>query len=135
MMLKKLNEYRDLIFEKKAIAHIAIIRSNGTPHVTPVWFDCKEEEFEDLVFYFNSAKGRVKTNSLKLGSVVSISILDPDSPYRYLGINGEIIQIIEGQEAIQHINELSVKYLGRNWEIPEGQIRVKYKVKIKDIFN
>ena len=135
MMFKKLNEYRDLIFEKKAIAHIAIIRPNGTPHVTPVWFDCKKEEFEDMVFYFNSAKGRVKTNSLKLGSIVSISILDPDSPYRYLGINGEIIEIIEGQEAIQHIHELSIKYLGRNWEIPEGQIRVKYKVKIKDIFN
>ena len=77
----------------------------------------------------------MKTNSLKLGSIVSISILDPDSPYRYLGINGEIIEIIEGQEAIQHIHELSIKYLGRNWEIPEGQIRVKYKVKIKDIFN
>lgn len=134
-MKKKLNDFRDLLFEKNSIAHVAIIRKGGIPHVTPVWFDLTEEDLKNSIFKFNSAKGRVKTSNLRINSSVSISILDPEDPYRYLGLNGKIIKVIEGDEAVKHIHELSVKYTGKEfWNIKENPNRIKYIVKILSLF-
>ena len=134
-MSKDIEKYKDLFFTKKALAHVAITRKNGTPHVTPVWFDLTEEDFKNGFLKFNSAKGRVKTNNLLVGSKVSISILDPEDAYRYIGLDGEITEIIEGKEAENHIHSLSQKYRGKEYfDIPENQVRVKYIVKINNVF-
>ncbi len=46
--------FQDLL-QKKAFAHVATIMADGSPQVTPVWFD-----FDGSHIRVNSAKGRVK---------------------------------------------------------------------------
>src|SRR5271167_1718850 len=48
-------EYLDLLQQKTAFAHLATIMPDGTPQVTPVWFDYKDGKIR-----INSAKGRGK---------------------------------------------------------------------------
>ena len=136
MTNKSLDDYRDLLFEKKVLAHLAIVRKNNVPHVTPVWFDLSEEDFKNRIINVNSAKGRVKSNNMSIGSKISLSIVDSENIYRYLGINGEIKQIIEGPEAFAHIDHLALKYLGKEKypSLKPNEERVKYIISINSIF-
>jgi PPOX class probable F420-dependent enzyme len=112
------------LFQKKAFANLGTIMSDGSPQVTPVWVD-----YDGKYVRFNSALGRVKDGNVRRDPRVSLSILDPDNPYRYLAIRGRVVDITE-QGADEHINRLSQKYLGQA-EYPyrqPGEVRVLYKV-------
>jgi PPOX class probable F420-dependent enzyme len=74
------DSFKDLL-QKKAFAHLATVMPDGRPQVTPVWFDVDA----DLI-RVNSARGRVKDRNMRRNAKVALSILDPDNPYRYLGI-------------------------------------------------
>jgi hypothetical protein len=60
---------------------------------------------------------------------VSLSIQDPENPYRYVEIRGKVVEITE-KGAEEHINKLAKKYLGKD-EYPyrqPGEQRVLYKI-------
>ena len=99
-------QYSDLLSGKKAFASIATIMRDGTPQVTPVWFD-----YHDGKLRVNTARGRVKSRTLKEGAPVALAIIDPDNPYRYLQVRGKVVSVTEsGADA--HIDLLAKKYLG-----------------------
>lgn len=129
-----LDKYRDLLFEKLSFANVAIVRSNGKPHVSPVWFDMSEDDFKSNLININTAKGRVKAKNMEIGNPVAITIMDPDNPYRYLGLEGEILKIIEGETAEQHIDALAKKYLDKDVypNRKPGEERIKIQIKIKN---
>jgi Pyridoxamine 5'-phosphate oxidase len=54
--------YLDLFQHKKAFASLATLMPDGTPQVTPVWFD-----YNGSVIRVNSAKGRTKTRNMQKG--------------------------------------------------------------------
>jgi PPOX class probable F420-dependent enzyme len=111
------------ILHKRSFAHVATVDIDGTPQVTPVWVD-----YDGEYVIINSAKGRKKDRNLRARSSVAVSILDPDDPYRYLGIQGEVVEITE-EGAAEHINQLSHKYRDRDYDLPAGQTRVIYKIR------
>jgi PPOX class probable F420-dependent enzyme len=116
--------FQDLLTEKKSFAHLATIMPDGSPQVTPVWFDYRNGRIR-----VNTAKGRVKARNMSEGSRVALSILDPDNAYRYLQVRGKIVQFTEagGKE---HIDTLAKKYLGKDvypWH-NASDVRVSYEV-------
>lgn len=115
--------YLDL-FDKPAFAHLGTIMANGSPQVTPVWVD-----YDGTHVRINSAKGRVKDKNMRRDPRVSLSLLDPANPYRYLEVRGRVIEITEvGADA--HIDKLSQKYLGKP-SYPfrtAGEVRVTYVI-------
>ena len=114
---------KDLL-HKKAFASLATVNADGTPQVTPVWFD-----FDGAHIRFNTARGRVKDRNLGRNPVVALAIMDPDNPYRYVQVKGRIAEVTEaGADA--HIDSLAKKYLGQD-RYPfrkAGEVRVTYKV-------
>jgi PPOX class probable F420-dependent enzyme len=123
-MAANLDNYLDLLQQKKAFAGLATIMPDGTPQVTPVWFD-----YHGGRVRVNTAKGRVKARNLKPGAAVALSIMDPDNPYRYLQIRGRVANATEtGADA--HIDSLAKKYLGKD-QYPfrqPGEVRVMYEI-------
>jgi PPOX class probable F420-dependent enzyme len=123
-MAANLDNYLDLLQQKKAFAGLATIMPDGTPQVTPVWFDYNGGRVR-----VNTAKGRVKARNLKPGAAVALSIMDPDNPYRYLQIRGRVVSATEtGADA--HIDSLAKKYLGKD-QYPfrqPGEVRVMYEI-------
>ena len=99
------DKYLDLLTKKKAFAVIATTMPDGTPQVTPVWFDFKNGQVR-----VNTAKGRVKARNLKKGAAVALAIVDPDNPYRYVQIRGRVARVTE-DGAVAHIDSLARKYL------------------------
>lgn len=117
-------KYRDL-FTKRAFAHLGTLMSDGSPHVTPVWCD-----YDGKHIRVNSAKGRVKDKNMRRNRKVAITVTDPDNPYRYLAVRGEVEEITE-KGADSHIDLLAKKYLGKE-KYPYGQpgeVRVLYKIR------
>lgn len=117
-------KYMDL-FQKKAFANLATLMPSGEPQVTPVWCD-----YRDGHVLFNSAEGRQKDRNVRRDPRVSMAILDPENPYRYLEIRGRVVEITK-QGAAEHIDFLAKKYLGVD-KYPyaqPGEVRVLYKVK------
>jgi PPOX class probable F420-dependent enzyme len=116
--------FRDLLTEKKAFANLATIMPDGSPQVTPVWFDYTNDQIR-----VNTAKGRVKARNMAEGSRVALSILDPDNPYRYLQVRGKVVHATE-TGAVAHIDSLAKKYLGKDvypWHNAKD-VRVIYEI-------
>ena len=117
-------EFKDL-FGKVTYANIATVMPDGSPQVTPVWFD-----YDGNYLRVNSAKGRVKDNNMRRNKNVALSIQDPDNAYRYLAVRGKVDEITE-EGADAHIDSLAKKYLGKD-KYPfrgSGEVRVIYKIR------
>jgi PPOX class probable F420-dependent enzyme len=116
--------FLDLLITKKAFANIATVMKDGSPQVTPVWFD-----YTDGRIRVNTARGRVKSRTLRPGARVAMAIADPDNPYRYLQVRGRVLDVTEaGADA--HIDSLAKKYLGQErypFRQP-GEVRVKCEI-------
>jgi PPOX class probable F420-dependent enzyme len=116
-------KYRDL-FSKPAFANLATIMPNGSPQVTPVWFD-----YDGKHVLVNSAKGRQKDRNMRREPRVSLAIMDPENPYRYLEVRGRVAEITE-KGADAHIDKMAKKYLNKD-KYPmrqPGEVRVLYKI-------
>ena len=116
-------ELQDL-FKKPAFANLATLNPDGSPQVTPVWVD-----FDGTHVIVNTARGRVKDRNLQREPRVALSILDPENPYRYLGIQGRVTEMTEaGADA--HIDKMAKKYLNKDtypFRKP-GEVRVIVKI-------
>lgn len=109
--------------ETRAYLFLATANADGTPQVTPVWFDTDGE-----YILVNTNEGRVKDRNMKARPQVSMVIQDPATPYRYLGVRG-VVESHTTEGADEHINCLSLKYNGKPWPYQPGQKRIIYKIK------
>jgi PPOX class probable F420-dependent enzyme len=112
------------LLSKPAFANLATLNADGSPQVTPVWVD-----FDGTHVLVNTARGRVKTKNLAREPRVALSIADPENPYRYLGVQGRVVDMVEaGADA--HIDKMAKKYLGKDtypYRAP-GEVRVIVKI-------
>ena len=122
-------KYLDLLQQKKAFANLATLMPDGSPQVTPVWFD-----YTGGVIRVNTAKGRVKARNMTTGAPVALAIVDPDNPYRYVQIRGHVGTVTEnGADA--HIDRLAKKYLGED-KYPyaqPGEVRIMVEIEPKSV--
>jgi PPOX class probable F420-dependent enzyme len=118
------DDFLDLLQQKTAFANLATLMPDGSPQVTPVWFD-----YAGGVVRVNTAKGRVKARNLHEGSRVAVAIMDPDNAYRYVQIRGSVRRATE-EGASAHIDSLAKKYLGKD-KYPfaqPGEVRIMYEI-------
>lgn len=117
--------HQDLLaYETKAFANLATVMPDGTPQVTPVWFDINDGKVR-----VNTARGRVKDRNMQQNASVAIAIIDPKNPYRYLQVRGRVTTITE-EGADAHIDSLAKKYMGAD-KYPfrqPGEQRVIYEI-------
>ena len=121
--------YQDLLKDKKALAHLATVMPDGSPQVTPVWFDLTNGRIR-----VNTAKGRVKARNMAEGSRVALSIVDPDNAYRHLQVRGTVAKVTEAG-AKEHIDSLAKKYLGKDvypWHNAKD-VRVIYEIEPRSV--
>ncbi|MEO9188664.1 MAG: PPOX class F420-dependent oxidoreductase [Acetobacteraceae bacterium] len=115
-------KFRDLM-TKKAFANVATVLADGSPQVTPVWFDYTNGKLR-----VNTAKGRVKARTMTPGAKVAVAIMDPDNAYRYLQVRGTVARATE-EGADQHIDALSQRYLGKAYPYRQpGDVRITVEI-------
>ena len=112
------------LFEKKAFAYLATHWPEDAMLVNPVWCD-----YDGTHVLLNSAQGRLKDRMMRRNPAVTLCVVDPDNPYRYLEIRGHVVAMMtDGAEA--HVDRLAHKYLGQEtypFRQP-GEVRVLYRI-------
>ena len=118
-------KFRDLLdLNKKTFASLATLMPDGRPQVTPVWCD-----YDGTHVLVNTAKGRAKDRNMRRDGRVSLALIDPNNPYRYLEVRGRVVDITE-EGADAHIDKMAKKYLGAD-KYPNrrpGEVRVLFKI-------
>ena len=116
--------HRDLLtHEARAYAFLATLMPDGSPQLTPLWFDVDGD-----FILLNSARGRVKDKNMRARKPVALLITDPQDPFgRYIQIRGKVVEVTE-EGGLEHINKLSLRYDEKPWTPVAGQTRVIYKI-------
>jgi PPOX class probable F420-dependent enzyme len=99
------------------------LRDDGSPHSTVVWVDV-----ENGSVGFNTARGRAKERHLKSDPRVSLLVVDPNDPYKWVAVSGKAQLTEDGADA--QIDKLAKKYLGKDeypWRNP-AETRVSVKI-------
>ncbi len=105
--------------------HLATINPDGWPQVSTMWVDI---EGDDIIL--NTAIGRRKEKNLRRDPRLTISTHDKENAYENVEIRGKVVEFIEGDAAIDSINKLAKKYIGKDeypWLTPDER-RVKLRV-------
>ena len=117
-------QFLDLLgHDSRALLYLATIMPDGSPQVTPVWFDTDHGHI-----LINTNEGRVKDRNMRVRPKVAMTIQDPQDYYRYLGVRGEVVSYTT-EGADEHINKLSLKYDNEPWVYRETQKRIIFRIK------
>ena len=100
------------LLERPNFGHLATVRPDGNPQVNPMWFDWDGE-----LLRFTHTTKRQKFRNFAANPNVAMSVLDPDSPYRYLEVRGVVEEIVPDPtgEFYMHLND---RYSGPLTEPP-----------------
>lgn len=73
--------------------------------------------------FVNTEVHRQKFKNVERDPRVTLTIRDEQDPYHYAEVRGEVVEMVRGQEARDHIDELSQKYNGESY--PPDQIKTE----------
>ena len=112
-------KYSDL-FKKKAFANLGTLMKDGSPQVTPVWFD-----YDGKHVRVNSALGRVKDKNIRRDPRVALSLLGDKTSAQgmreYLVVYGNA-RVTEGG-AVPLLHRLAPIYLGPKADYPPASMQ------------
>ena len=81
-------DYADLL-ERPIYAHLGTIRPDDTVQVNPMWF-----QYDGEFLRFTHTTKRAKYRNLQHNPSMSVSLIDPDDPFRYLEVRGKLIEAV-----------------------------------------
>jgi PPOX class probable F420-dependent enzyme len=93
-----------------------------------VWIDVDDDGVS-----FNTAHGRAKPRYIANDSRVSLAVVDPQDPYRWLSISGTATLVDEGAD--DQIDRLAKKYIGADsypFRQP-GERRVTVRIAVEKV--
>jgi PPOX class probable F420-dependent enzyme len=119
--MAELNDNARKLFEDPNILFVATVNRDGSPQVTPVW-----THLDNGNITFNTAVGRAKERNLRRDPRVGLSITARDDPWNKVDVIGRVVEMIEGEEADDQLDDFAEKYIGqRPYPWRRGETRVK----------
>ena len=106
-------------------AYLVTLNPDGTPQATVTWVDASDDGW----VLVNSAVGRKKDRNIRGDPRVVLAVPRGGDAYDWTSINGTVEAVIEGEEALAHIDALSRRYDHEPWTPTEGQVRVIYRIR------
>ena len=102
--MRKLTEAERAFLENPFVGVVTDLRPDGSPHSTIVWVDVDDEGVS-----FNTAYGRAKPRYIAQDGRVSLAVVDPRDPYRWLSVSGTAT--LDDDAADGQIDRLAKKYI------------------------
>ena len=107
----------------KNLATVVTLMPSGQPQALLTWVDTDGEHV--LV---NTEPQRQKARNIRRNPRITVLIHSADDPWDWAEVRGHVVETVTGEQARQHIDELSRKYVGgdyRNPIGPQGRIILK----------
>ena len=96
-------------------ATVATLMPDGRPQALLTWVDTDGEHL--LV---NTEPQRQRARNVARDPRVTVLIRAEDDPWDWAEVRGHVVDTIDGQEARDHVDALSRKYLGKDYANPVG---------------
>ncbi|MBA2460957.1 MAG: PPOX class F420-dependent oxidoreductase [Actinobacteria bacterium] len=119
----KMTESQGRFLQEPNYAVVAALREDGSPHLTVIWIDWDGEHVLNLNTW------RSKLRYMRGNPRVSVLVIDRESPYKWISIDGEVAEITT-EGAYEHIVRQAGVYLGRDsYALKPGEERVLVRVR------
>ncbi len=126
--MNRVTDAQRQFLENSFVGVITDVRPDGSPHSTIVWVDVDDDGVS-----FNTAHGRAKPRYIANDSRVSLAVVDPQDPYRWLSVSGTATLVDKGAD--DQIDRLAKKYIGADsypFRQP-GERRVTVRVAVEKV--
>ncbi len=104
-------------------AALTTLLPSGHPQTQVMWVDANEQHL-----LINTEVHRQKFRNVERDPRVTVTIWDMEDPYRFVEVRGEVVEKVKGQEAREHIDELSHKYRGKPYQTQIQSERVVLRI-------
>jgi PPOX class probable F420-dependent enzyme len=119
-----LNEHVVRLAKGKNMATVATLMPDGQPQALLTWVDTDGEHV--LV---NTEPQRQRSKNVARDPRITVLIQNSDNPFDWAEVRGHVADIVTGEAAREHIDELARKYTGKDYAAPIGpQGRIILKV-------
>jgi len=92
-------------------ATLSVILRSGRPMTHVMWVDADEDHV-----LINTEAHRAKFRAVERDPRVTVTVWQRDDPYTYAEVRGQVVSTVRGPEARAHIDSLSRKYRGRDYD-------------------
>jgi PPOX class probable F420-dependent enzyme len=104
----------DTVRELAAAGNLALLTTllpDGYPQTHVVWID-----HDDECLLVNTEVHRTKFTNTQRDPKVSVVLVDAADHHRYVELRGDVVDVVRGEAARAHIDELSRKYRGHDYD-------------------
>lgn len=116
MRLMGAEEARAFLGEGTRTGKLATVRSDGRPHVVPVWFVL---DGEDIVF--TTWQDTVKAANLDRDRSASLCVDLEEPPYAFVVVNGTVTISEDPGELLHFTTRIAARYMGAERAIEYGK--------------
>lgn len=88
-----------------------------------MWVDATDDQL-----LINTEVHRAKYKAMQRNPDVAVTIWDLENPYRYAEVRGRVVGEVRGDEARDHIDRLSQRYLGQDYQATIQSERVIVRI-------
>jgi PPOX class probable F420-dependent enzyme len=121
--MPKLSENEGRFLQEPNYCVVAALRPDGSPHQTVVWVD-----WDGRHVLLNLNMWRTKLEYLRTDPRVSLLVIDRADPYRWLAVDGGVVEITE-EGAAEHIVKQARVYRGRDsYDFKPGEQRILVRI-------
>jgi PPOX class probable F420-dependent enzyme len=106
-MTEQLHEDVVRLARDKTFATVVTLMADGSPQAGVVWIDT-----DGTHLLVNTERDRQRTRNVRRDPRVSVVLPDPANAYHVAEVRGRVVDVVEGQRARDHIDELAGKYTG-----------------------
>ena len=92
-------------------ATLSVILRSGRPMTHVMWVDADDDHV-----LINTEVHRAKFRAVQRDPRVTVTIWQRDDPYTYAEVRGRVVETVRGPEARAHIDRLSQKYRGKDYD-------------------
>jgi PPOX class probable F420-dependent enzyme len=105
------------LLDTTAVAHVATVLPDGSPHSVPLWVGTEGDRVA-----FLTGPGSRKAQNLRRDPRVALSLAPPDDPFTPVIVRGQVVEWLEGDAAWEVIDRIATKYTGQPY--PRGEERI-----------
>lgn len=122
-MTKLTEGQASFLHDEPNVGIVAARREDGTAHQSVVWVDWDGEHV-----LLNLTTDRAKLQHMEQDPRVSLLVLDRDSPFRWIGVEGAVVESTP-DGAYEHIVKQAGVYLGReSYDLQPGEQRILVRI-------
>ncbi|HEY0531426.1 MAG TPA: PPOX class F420-dependent oxidoreductase [Actinoplanes sp.] len=103
--------------DSTAVAHLATVLPDGSPHSVPLWVGTRG----DQIVFLTGPQSR-KARNLRRDPRVALSLTAVDNPFLPVIVRGRVVEWIDGDEAWEIIDRIAMKYIGAPYDRSQRRV-------------